>query len=140
MTLNYTILAVVVLLLPMFYLFLASPAFLLVSLDVPQVAWLLRTQFYGYFMALLVAGTVAALVDALAGHWVQAGVIALIPLVGFLWRRWVMTRLDDLLRQKDEGVAGTAVPLRRLHVAGMAANAAQLAVLIPVIPFLIVGA
>jgi len=140
MMLNVTILAIVVFLMPMFYLFLASPAFLLVSLDVPQVATLLRTQFYGYFVALLATGVVAASVDALAGHGVQAAIIAAVTAIGVVWRHRVMTRMDDLLRQKNDGVAGTAVPMRRLHVTAMAANAVQLGALIALIPFMIVGA
>lgn len=140
MLLNFTILAIVVFLMPMVYLFLASPAFLLVSLDIPQVATLLRTQFYGYFMALLATGVVAASVDALAGHVAQAGVIALVTAAGFIWRRRVMTRMDELLRQKNEGVPGTAAPMRRVHVTTMAVNAVQLAALIALVPYMIVGA
>ncbi len=140
MGLNVSVLAVVIFLLPMFYLFLASPAFLLVKLEIPQVAWLLRTMFFGYFAALLVAGLLATAIDAFDGHWPQALVIFLLTAFALFWRQWLMVRMDGALRDTQAGPAAVAPRLRRLHWAGMATNAVQLAALVFVIPYLIVAA
>src|SRR5205085_9840859 len=48
---NVALFATIILLLPMIYFLLASPAFLLVRLDIPAVALLLRAMFSGYFLA-----------------------------------------------------------------------------------------
>jgi hypothetical protein len=47
MLLNLSILAIILLLAPQFYLLLASPALLFVSLDIPQVAYIFRSNFLG---------------------------------------------------------------------------------------------
>ena len=63
---NIALFATIILLLPMFYLLLAAPAFLLVRLDIVQVTQLLRGMFDSYFVALAIAGgigTIAVLAD-----------------------------------------------------------------------------
>src|SRR3954469_19946827 len=63
---NIALFATIVLLLPMFYLLLAAPAFLLVRLDIVPVTQLLRGMFNSYFVALAIAGgigTLAVLAD-----------------------------------------------------------------------------
>lgn len=137
MALNVTLLAVVIFLLPMFYLFLASPAFLLVKLEIPQVAQLLRIMFFGYFAALVVAGLLAASLDAFDGHWVQALVIFSITAFAVAWRHWFMARMAPLVQDAQAGVADAGPRLRRLHWAGMATNAAQLGVLIVFVPHMV---
>ena len=49
---NVALFAAIILLLPMIYFLLAAPAFLLVRLDIPPVALLLRAMFSGYFLTL----------------------------------------------------------------------------------------
>ena len=49
---NVALFATIILLLPMIYFLLAAPAFLLVRLDIPAVAQLLRAMFNGYFLTL----------------------------------------------------------------------------------------
>jgi hypothetical protein len=129
-----------VLLLPLFYLFLAAPAFLFVSLDIPQVARLLRAMFYGYFIALIVAGIAGSALVALDGHALPALAMALVATFAFTWRRWFMARLDELLLEREAGVAGVAGRLRRLHIAGMLVNAMQLLAVIASVPSLVMMA
>lgn len=88
-----TVFSLILLLLPLFYLFLASPAFLFVRLDIPQLARLLRAMFYGYFLALIVAGfagvagrlrlmhVAGMLVNAMQRAAVIAGVPLLVTMV-----------------------------------------------------------
>ena len=135
-----TVFSVIVLLLPMFYLFLASPAFLFVRLDIPQVARLLRAMFHGYFVALIVAALAGSALVALDGHALPALAMAAVAAVGIVWRRWFMARIDALLLEREAGAAGVADRLRRMHVAAMLGNAVQLAAVIASVPFLVVMA
>ena len=71
--------ATIILLFPMGYFFLPSPAFLLVRLDIPQVTQLLRGMFNVHFVAMSIAGVIGTL--AFAGgstgfrhrHWPGCG-------------------------------------------------------------------
>ena len=45
----------------MIYFLLAAPAFLLVRLDIPPVAQLLRGMFNGYFLTLAIAGVIGTI-------------------------------------------------------------------------------
>mgnify|MGYP001806923882 CR=1 FL=1 len=137
MALNVTLLAVVIVLLPMVYLFLASPAFLLVKLEIPQVAQLLRTMFFGYFAALVVAGLLAASLDAFDDHRAKALVIFSMTAFAVALRHWFLARMDPLVQDIQAGVADAAPRLRRLHWVGMATNAAQLGAFIVFIPHMI---
>jgi hypothetical protein len=60
--------ATVILLLPMGYFLLAAPAFLLVKLDIPPVALLLRGMFNAYFLALAIASVIGTVAFAVAGR------------------------------------------------------------------------
>ena len=75
---NVALFATIIVVLPMFYFLLAAPAFLLVKLDIPQVAQLLRAMFSGYFLTLAYAGAIGAIAVALAGRLVLALGIGLI--------------------------------------------------------------
>ena len=62
--------AIVILIFPMGYFFLASPAFLLVKLDIPPVTQLLRGMFNAHFLMMRIAaiiGTVTFAADGSAG-------------------------------------------------------------------------
>ncbi|WP_293855226.1 hypothetical protein [uncultured Alsobacter sp.] len=124
----YILFAMVIQLLPVLYLLIASPAFLLVKLEIPQVARLLRVMFHGYFYALIATGTVGTIAVLLGGHWAAAFAFALVPAAALLWRRWLLGRMDAAI------AAGAPAVLRRLHWAGMAANAACLAALLVIVP------
>src|ERR1700704_2544712 len=65
---NVALFATIILLLPMIYFLLAAPAFLLVKLDIPPVALLLRSMFSGYFLALVIAGAIGTMAVALNGR------------------------------------------------------------------------
>src|ERR1700694_1980041 len=90
---NVALFAAIIVLLPMIYFLLAAPAFLLVRLDIPQVAMLLRAMFSGYFLTLAFAGAIGAIAVAAAGRLVLAVGIGLIAALAGLWRRWVFGQM-----------------------------------------------
>jgi hypothetical protein len=134
---NVALFATIILLLPMFYFLLAAPAFLLVRLDIPPVALLLRAMFNGYFLTLAIAGAIGTIVVALAGRLILAIGIGFIAAFAASSRRWFLRQMNARLSDRD---AGDAVRrLRRLHWGGMLSNAIQLAAVVVSIPYIAVA-
>jgi hypothetical protein len=133
---NVALFATVILLLPMGYFLLAAPAFLLVRLDIPSVAMLLRIMFNGYFLTLVTTGAIGTIAVAAEGRLVLAIGIGLVTAFAALSRRWFLRQMDARLDDRDAGDAARG--LRRLHWGGMLSNAIQLAVIVPCIPYIAV--
>ena len=95
---NIALFATIILLLPMFYFLLAAPAFLLVRLDIPPVARLLRAMFNGYFLTLAIAGVIGTIAVALAGRLVLG--IGLIATFAASSRRWFLRQMDARLSER----------------------------------------
>lgn len=131
---NAAVVGTVFLLFPMGYFLLTSPTFLLVRLDVPQVSFLLRSQFSGYFMTVVGASLVSTLGFAFAGRPYFAVGAATIMVFSFLARRWFLRRIDGEIAARDAGDPGATTRLRRLHVGGMACNLVELGVVIAAVP------
>ena len=75
----------IILLFPMGYFTLASPAFLLVKLDIQPVAQLLRGMFNAHFLVMRVAGLIGAVAFLLDGRLVAAmgvGLLAALAIYG----------------------------------------------------------
>ena len=136
---NVALFATIILLLPMFYFLLAAPAFLLVRLDVPTVAQLLRGMFSGYFLTLAIAGAIGTIAVAVTGRMVLALGIALIAAFATLSRRWFLRQMDAHLRDREAGDADAVRRLRQLHWGGMLSNAVQLAAVVACIPYIAVA-
>lgn len=136
---NVALFATIILLLPMFYFLLAAPAFLLVRLDIPQIAQLLRAMFSGYFLTLAIAGAIGAIAVAAEGRLVLAIGIGLIAALAASSRRWFLRQMDARLSDRDAGDADAVRRLRRLHWGGMLSNAIQLAVIVGSIPYIAVA-
>lgn len=126
--------AIVILLFPMGYFFLASPAFLLVKLEIPEIAQLLRGMFNAHFFMVSVAGVIGMIAFAVAGRLALALGIAAITALAFWGRRWFLQAWDAQLNARDAGDANAVRHLRRLHWGGMASNALQLAAVVASIP------
>src|SRR5437762_8826120 len=126
---NVALFATIILLLPMIYFLLAAPAFLLVRLDIPPVALLLRAMFNGYFLTLAIAGAIGTIAVAVAGRLVLAIGIGLIAAFAASSRRWFLRQMDARLSDRDAGDAAVR-RLRRLHWGGMLSNAVQLAAVV----------
>jgi hypothetical protein len=136
---NFALFATIILLLPMFYFLLAAPAFLLVRLDIPAVAQLLRAMFSGYFLTVAIAGLIGTLAVAAEGRLVLAIGIGSIAAFAASSRRWFLRQMDARLGDGDAGNADAVRRLRRLHWGGMACNAVQLAVVVACIPYIAVA-
>src|SRR5260370_9113303 len=112
---NVALFATIILLLPMIYFLLAAPAFLLVRLDIPAVAQLLRAMFSGYFLTLAIAGVIGTIAVVLDGRLVLAIGIGLIAAFAASSRRWVLRQMDPRFSDRDAGDADSVPRLRRLH-------------------------
>jgi len=128
--------AVVILLFPMGYFFLASPAFLLVKLDIPPVTQLLRGMFNAHFVMTSIAGVIGTLVFAATGRLGFAVGIGLITGYALWSRRWFLRQWDVQLNARDAGDADAVRRLRRLHWGGMLSNAVQLLAVVGSIPYI----
>jgi len=128
--------AMIILLFPMGYFTLASPAFLLVRLDIRPVAMLLRGMFNAHFLVMSVAGVLGALAFLLAGRLVFAVVVGLLAALAIGGRRRFMQRIDDQLGAGEAGDANAARRLRKLHWTGMLCNAVLLTALLASIPWM----
>jgi hypothetical protein len=136
---NVALFATIILLLPMFYFLLAAPAFLLVRLDIPQIAQLLRAMFSGYFLTLAIAGAIGTIAVAAEGRLVLATGIGLIAAFAASSRRWFLRQMDAGLSDGDAGDSDAVRRLRRLHWGGMLSNAVQVAVVVASIPYIAVA-
>ena len=130
--------AIVILLFPMGYFLLASPAFLLVKLDIPPVTQLLRGMFNIHFLVTSIAGVIGMVVFAVAGRPVFTIGIGLIAAFAIWARRWFLRQMDAQLSARDAGDADAVRRLRQLHWGGMLCNAIQLAAIVSSIPYVAV--
>ncbi|MBR0714986.1 hypothetical protein [Bradyrhizobium liaoningense] len=130
-----TIAAMIILIFPMGYFTLASPAFLLVKLDIQPVAQLLRGLFNAHFLVMGVASVIGTVAFLVAGRPVFAIGVGAIAAFAIRGRRWFMQRMDDQLSARDAGDAEAPRRLRRLHWVGMLCNAVLLVALVASIPY-----
>ena len=129
--------AMIILIFPMLFFLLSSPAFLLVKLDIPQVTQLLRGLFRSYFLMVGIVGVVGAVAFTLAGRPVTALGVGAVAAFAIWARGWFLERMDAELAARDAGDAGAVRRLRQLHWGGMVSNAVQLAGIIGCIPYVI---
>ncbi|MHC2626282.1 hypothetical protein ACVIW2_008314 [Bradyrhizobium huanghuaihaiense] len=130
----------VILLFPMGYFTLASPAFLLVKLDIQPVAQLLRGMFNAHFLVMRVAGIIGTVILLLDGRLLAAMGVGVLAALAIWGRRWFMQRMDDQLSARDAGDTEAPRRLRRLHWSGMLGNAALLVALVASIPYIATAA
>ena len=125
--------AIVILIFPMGYFFLAAPAFLLVKLDIPQVTQLLRGMFNAHFLITSIAAVIGTMVFAVTGRPAFAIGIGLIAAFAVWARGWFLRQWDAQLSARD---AGDAAAVRRLHWGGMLSNAMLLFAIVGSIPYI----
>ena len=129
-------LAIVILLFPMAYFLLASPAFLFVTLDIPPVAQLLRGLFNAYFLMMIITGAIGTVAFAVTGRLVFTIGIGLLAAFAVSARRWFLRQMDAQISARDAGDADAVRRLRRLHWGGMLCNAIQLVAIAVSIPYI----
>ncbi len=120
------------------YFLLAAPAFLLVSLEIPAVAQLLRGMFSGYLLTLAIAGVIGTIAVAAEGRLVLAIGIGLVAAIAASERRWFLRQMDARLSDRAVGDADAVRGLRRLHWAGTLSNTIEVAVVVACIPHIAV--
>lgn len=131
---NVALFATIIVLLPMFYLLLAAPAFLLVRLDIQPVTRLMRGMFNAYFLTLITTAIIGTLALALDGRLLLTLGIGAIAVLAVLSRRWFLQQMDAGIDERDAGDASAVRRLRRLHWSGMLSNALQVAAVVAAIP------
>jgi hypothetical protein len=131
---NVALLATIIVLLPMFYLLLAAPAFLLVRLDIQPVTRLMRGMFNAYFLTLITTAIIGTLALALDGRLLLTLGIGAIAAFAVLSRRWFLQQMDAGIDERDAGDTSAVRRLRRLHWGGMLINALQVAAVVASIP------
>jgi len=120
-------LSLVLLLFPLAYFLITSPAFLLVRLDVPQVRSLMRSHVNGYLLWLRIAAALAVVATIAAGRPTLAILPAAIAILAFVARPRILERMDGIAAAHEEGDRDATRRLRWLHVGGMLGNAVVLA-------------
>ncbi|WP_441237630.1 hypothetical protein [Bradyrhizobium sp. 930_D9_N1_4] len=130
----------IILLFPMGYFTLATPAFLLVRLDIQPVAQLLRGMFNAHFVVMRIAGVIGTLAFLLDGRLAAATGVGLLTVLAIYGRPWFMRRMDDQLSARDAGDTDAPRRLRRLHWSGMLGNATLLVALLTSIPYIATSA
>ena len=133
---SLALVALILLLFNMMYFQITSPTFLLVSLEIPTVTFLLRGQFWYYFLSLSVAAVIATLAFAVSGRPIVAAGIAAIAAYAVFSRKWFCSHMDAELAARDSGDRQAVRRLRRLHWAGMLSHAIFFIAVLTSIPYL----
>ena len=128
--------ALILVLFNMMYFQITSPTFLLVSLEIPTVTFLLRGQFWYYFLSLGVTAVVATFAFAVSGRPVVATGIAAIATYALFSRKWFCNHMDVELAARDGGDRQAVRRLRKLHWGGMLSHAIFFVALLTSIPYL----
>lgn len=126
--------ATILLLFPMLYFLIASLTFFLAKLRDPVVTRMLRGLFATCFAAFALLGGLAALAFLASGALPAALTLGLAAALAAQARSWFLRRIDQAVRARDSGEPDAVGRLRRLHLAGMGYNAAQLALFVASIP------
>ncbi len=112
------------------YFLMGSVPLLVLKHDTPMDARFVRGFFNTYYLAALVTAGAAALSYALAGRPAVAAGAAALALLAFILRRKVIPVMDGLRAQFDERGVHAIPAFRRLHIAAIGANLAQLVVIV----------
>ncbi len=123
---NAALFATIPLLMCMGYFFMGSLPLLVLKHDTPMDSRFIRGFFNTYYVAVVIAATMAAMSYALVGHLeFSAGTIA-IACLALCLRKSVLPRMDGLRIRIEIGDSAAITDFRRIHIAGMVINAVQL--------------
>jgi hypothetical protein len=118
----------VVLLVWMGFFLMGSLPLLILKHDTPVDSRFIRGLFNVYYVAIMSTATVGALSGALAGRAAIALAFGGVAGIGFAGRRWLVARMDLVRSTMTADDSPAIARFRRLHIAGMLANVALLAV------------
>lgn len=122
-----SLIATVVLLVWMGFFMMGSLPLLVLQHDTPLDARFIRGLFNVYYLAVMPTASAAALGYAWIGRPLFALGMACIAALAFSLRRWLIIPRMDALRGAALATDTAILQFRRLHIAGMVLNVAQLA-------------
>ena len=117
----------VLLLVWMGFFMMGSLPLLVLKHDTPLDARFIRGLFNVYYLAVMLTASAAALGYAWTGKAAFALGMACIATLAFALRRWLVIPRMDVLRDRIPASDSAIVRFRRLHIAGMMLNVAELA-------------
>ena len=112
------------------YFLMGSVPLLVLKHDTPLDARFVRAFFNTYYLAAMFTASATALSYALAGRVFFATGAAALALLATLLRRSVIPRMDLLRAQIQADAAAAIAAFRRIHVAAILINLAQLVVIV----------
>jgi 4-amino-4-deoxy-L-arabinose transferase-like glycosyltransferase len=112
------------------YFLLGSAPLLVLKHDIPMDARFVRGFFDTYYLAAMCTASATAASFALAGRPAFAAGAAALALLAAGLRRKVIPRMDSLRQRIQASDPGAVTAFRRLHVAAILLNLAQLAVIV----------
>ncbi len=123
-----SLISTVLLLMSLWFFVLGTTPLLILKHDVPMDSRVIRQVFHYCYRLVTVTAAIAAVGNALAGRPVLALCLGLIALLAVVMHRWLLTHMDALRTTMHDGDTDAIRRFRKLHVAGIALNVAQLAV------------
>ena len=112
------------------YFLMGSVPLLILKHDIPMDSRFVRGFYNTYYLAAAFNASAAAMSFAVAGRLLFALAAAALALLGVVLRRRVLPRMDSLQAQIQACVASAVPAFRRIHVAAILVNLAQLAFIV----------
>ncbi|MEP7101435.1 MAG: hypothetical protein ABI781_13055 [Burkholderiales bacterium] len=112
------------------YFLFGSVPLLVLKHDTPMDARFVRGFYNTYYLAAIFTAGATAVSCALAGRSTLAAGAAALALLATLLRRKVVPKMDSLQTQIEVSAASAIPAFRRIHVGSIAANLAQLVVIV----------
>ncbi|WP_431111030.1 hypothetical protein [Variovorax paradoxus] len=120
------LIATVLLLVWMGFFMMGSLPLLVLKHDTPLDGRFIRGLFNVYYVAVMLTASAAAISYFWSGKPVFAFGMALIAVLAFALRGWIIIPRMDVLRRSIPEAETSIFRFRRLHVAGMLLNVVQL--------------
>ena len=120
------LIATVLLLVWMGFFMMGSLPLLVLKHDTPLDGRFIRGLFNVYYVAVMLTASAAAISYFWSGKPVFAFGMALIAVLAFALRGWIIIPRMDVLRRSIPDAETSIFRFRRLHVAGMLLNVVQL--------------
>ena len=127
---NAALFSTIPLLMCMGYFFMGSLPLLILKHDTPMDSRFIRGFFNTYYVAVLCAAALPTISFALVGQAAFSACMAAIAALALLLRKKVLPYMDALRLRIESAESAAIADFRRIHIAGMALNFVQLAVLV----------
>ncbi|MFZ4540175.1 hypothetical protein [Propionivibrio sp.] len=118
------------LLMCMGYFFMGSLPLLILKHDTPMDSRFIRGFFSTYYVAVLCTASIPMISFALVGGFAFSAGMLVIALIALFLRKVLLAQMDDLRIRIESADSNAVTDFRHLHIAGMAINFLQLALLI----------